>query len=454
MNSTDVIISYWDWLLCPFYLLIILIVASRIKNKYIQVSPIYRYWLWGLFVKIFGAIALCLIYIYYYKEGGDTLHYHSSAIAFVNLLLQSPMSFLEILFTPSTLENYSYFNQETGYPDFYFQQYEANVSKLLVLLELLSMKSYIITSILMAVVSYTGIWKLYQMFCEIYPKLYKQFAISVLFIPSVVFWGSGILKDSWTIAACGWFCYSFYQLFIIRKRIIFYSIAILLSALVLILIKPYIFVAVMPGCLIWGAWNKIISIKNYILRILCIPFVLGLGIGSGVLLWSTISPNLGVYSSVDSMIAKASASSEDLKQEYYQGNSFDIGSYDKSVSGILSKFPIAVIAGLFRPYIWESKNIVMAFSGIENFIVLLFFFYVFIKNPLSSIKNLFVSPLALFSFIFAIFFAFSVAISTSNFGALVRLKIPLMPFFISALFIIDRIRDGGGKMFFSKKKQL
>ena len=210
----------------------------------------------------------------------------------------------------------------------------------------------------------------------------------------------------------------------------------------------------MPGCLIWGAWNKIISIKNYILRILCIPFVLGLGIGSGVLLWSTISPNLGVYSSVDSMIAKASASSEDLKQEYYQGNSFDIGSYDKSVSGILSKFPIAVIAGLFRPYIWESKNIVMAFSGIENFIVLLFFFYIFIKNPLSSIKNLFVSPLALFSFIFAIFFAFSVAISTSNFGALVRLKIPLMPFFISALFIIDRIRDGGGMVFFSKKKQL
>ena len=63
----------------------------------------------------------------------------------------------------------------------------------------------------------------------------------------------------------------------------------------------------MPGCLIWGAWNKIISIKNYILRILCIPFVLGLGIGSGVLLWSTISPNLGVYSSVDSMIAKDSA---------------------------------------------------------------------------------------------------------------------------------------------------
>lgn len=440
MNTTEVIISYWDWLLIPFYLLIIFFVCARIKNREIRNNATYEYFLNGLFAKIAGAICLCLIYIYYYKEGGDTLHYHSSSIAFVNLLLQNPSVFLKVWLGPSTFENYSYFNQDTGYPDFYVQQYEVSVAKLLVVLELLAFKSYIVASILMAVVSYTGIWKLYQMFCDMYPKMYKQFAISVLFIPSVVFWGSGILKDSWTLAACGWFCYSFYHLFIKQKKILTYSVIIILSALVLILIKPYIFVAVMPGCLIWGAWNKVISIKNYIVKFLFTPFILFLGVGAGMLLWGAISPNLGAYSSIDSMISKAAASSEDLKQEYYHGNSFDIGSYDKSVTGVLSKFPIAVITGLFRPYIWESRNIVMALSGIENLVILFFFFYVFIRNSVSSIKILFNNPLVLFSFIFAIFFAFSVAISTSNFGALVRLKIPLMPFFISGLFIIDRIK--------------
>ncbi|NNF02533.1 MAG: hypothetical protein HKN22_07590 [Bacteroidia bacterium] len=40
-----------------------------------------------------------------------------------------------------------------------------------------------------------------------------------------------------------------------------------------------------------------------------------------------------------------------------------------------------------------------------------------------------------FCIIFSLFFAFSVGLSTSNFGSLVRYKIPLLPFFVAALFI-------------------
>jgi multisubunit Na+/H+ antiporter MnhE subunit len=41
-----------------------------------------------------------------------------------------------------------------------------------------------------------------------------------------------------------------------------------------------------------------------------------------------------------------------------------------------------------------------------------------------------------FSLIFSFVFAFIIGITTANFGALVRYKIPLIPFFMASLFII------------------
>jgi hypothetical protein len=67
------IISYWDWLLLPFYLLAIYFIAVWIRNKNIRSQPLYKYFLWGLFVKIIGAIGVCMVYVYYYSDGGDTL---------------------------------------------------------------------------------------------------------------------------------------------------------------------------------------------------------------------------------------------------------------------------------------------------------------------------------------------------------------------------------------------
>jgi hypothetical protein len=108
---------------------------------------------------------------------------------------------------------------------------------------------------------------------------------------------------------------------------------------------------------------------------------------------------------------------------------------------MLSKFPVATITGLFRPFLWESRNIVMVASGLENTLILLFVIYIFIRKPGRALVAIISNPLVLFCLIFSIFFAFSIAISTSNFGALVRLRIPMMPFFLSGLVLIEYVRD-------------
>jgi hypothetical protein len=150
------------------------------------------------------------------------------------------------------------------------------------------------------------------------------------------------------------------------------------------------------------------------------------------------------YGSLDSVVEKAVLTQYDLKQEYYGGNRFDIGDIEPTFGGMVKKAPDAIAAGLFRPYVWESKNPVMMISGIENFAILLLTLYcgflcivVILKGGRKLLsKALFGDSFIIFSIIFSLIFAFSVGLTTANFGALVRYRIPLTPFYLSALFII------------------
>jgi hypothetical protein len=48
-------------------------------------------------------------------------------------------------------------------------------------------------------------------------------------------------------------------------------------------------------------------------------------------------------------------------------------------------------------------------------------------------------PVLTMCFVFSLIFAISVGISSGNFGTLVRYKIPLMPFYLSGLYILQSI---------------
>jgi hypothetical protein len=80
----------------------------------------------------------------------------------------------------------------------------------------------------------------------------------------------------------------------------------------------------------------------------------------------------------------------------------------------------------------------MLFSALENTFLLLMFLRVFFKNGLQFFPRIFGNPVLVLSFVFSIFFAFALGITTANFGALVRYKIPAIPFFLSMLYILDR----------------
>ena len=134
---------------------------------------------------------------------------------------------------------------------------------------------------------------------------------------------------------------------------------------------------------------------------------------------------------------KFTITSQDLIRDDYGVNNFNIGEFDASLGSILSKFPIAVGSALFRPFIWEIRNPVMMISAIENMLILFFTLYVIFKIKTKMLFGIILNyPLLIFSLLFSLFFAFSVGLTTANFGALVRLKIPCVPFYTASLIMI------------------
>ena len=80
---------------------------------------------------------------------------------------------------------------------------------------------------------------------------------------------------------------------------------------------------------------------------------------------------------------------------------------------------------------------VMLLSGLENLFILLLTLYVVFRFRFKVIWSLIKDyPLVLYSFVFAILFAFMIGVTTSNFGALVRFKIPLIPLYIGSLMVL------------------
>lgn len=443
MNSISPYLSISDWVVPPLFILIIVAYSLYMKNKRIENYDVYKYYLPGLLAKIVGSISICLVYTLYYTSG-DSTGYFEEGRSIYNLAYKDLSYFFEVLFSGPTAENYSYFDETTTFIDYhaYVSDHGAMfISRLIAPLYIFTFNSFLGVTILLCWICYGGIWKLYMLFCEQFPAIKRELAISILFVPSVVFWGSGLLKDTVTLACVGWYSYYFYWVFIRNKYKLRNILMIALSAYLLISLKAYILVALLPGSLIWVSYDKIAKTKNKAVRVIIAPILMIGGVFGAFYSLSYLGDVLGEYS-LDNVLDRAVVVQKDLKSSYYGGNSFDIGDFDASVGSVLAKSPLAINATLFRPYLWEVKNPLMLLTALESAYIMFLTMGLLIRLKfLGFFKLIWENPLLLFSVLFSLFFAFSVGLSTPNFGALARLKIPCIPFFVANLFVLRHLYE-------------
>lgn len=423
-----------DLIVTPIVLLLVYAIAYLVR-PYVTDEITRKYFFPALTVRIVGALAVGFIYQFYYG-GGDTFTYHTHGSRHLfDALLDSPEKWLNLVlndgsYSPGTFQYSSriWFYSD---PSSYF------IVKLAAIFDLLTFSTYSATAVLFGVLSFSGVWVLYKTFCSILPQRHLLFAICILFVPSVFFWGSGILKDSVTLAAVGWATYCVYHLFIKYTFSITKLILLLVSCFVLFSVKLYILLCFLPAAIIWIFLSNLGKIKSPVLKWMLAPITIAIAGYIGFFAVVKVGEGNRKYA-IENLAETARITAYDIG--FYTGRSagsqYSLGELDGTVTGMLFKAPQAINVTLFRPYLWEVSNAFMLISSLESLVILGFTAYILFKVRLRNLK-LVLKPVVFFNLIFSLTFAFAVGISTYNFGTLVRYKIPLVPFYLSALILME-----------------
>jgi hypothetical protein len=393
-----------------------------------------KYFIPALSLKLFCAIALGLLYQFYYK-GGDTFNYHTHGSRHVwEALMDDPARGIKLFINNG--EDYVGVYEYASEIYFLRDPQSYSVIRLAAFLDVFTFSSYAGTALLFAFLSFAGVWALFLTFYDIAPHVHKRVAAATLFIPSVLFWGSGLLKDTITLACLGIATYSVYILFIKRKFRPRILLPLTLSLAILYSIKIYILLVFLPSAVVWIFISNYRLLKSWWLRITLFPFVV---IGT-VLMAYVVTIKAGEDNakySIDTIAKTAQVTAYDIR--YWSGRNagsgYTLGELDGTWNSMIKLAPAAINVSLFRPYIWEANNAFMLLASLESLFMLLFTAWVIKVGRVKFFRS-FQDPTILFCLVFSLIFAFAVGVSTYNFGTLMRYKIPLMPFYCVGLVLI------------------
>jgi uncharacterized membrane protein len=428
-------LSIWDLILTPVYLLVLIAIAkNRRDRKYPIGHPLRKYYLPGLYAKFGGALFIGLVYAFYYG-GGDTFNYFSHA-SIINSSLSDSLSTWIKLIRHAPVETNPEIYAYTSQMFWYNADSEYTVSVITAIFGLFTNTSYFPTAILFAFFTYSGIWAMYTTFVQLYPKLVKPLAIAFLFIPSTLVWGSGIFKDTICMFGLGWMTYATFRLFINRDLSVKNLGLLALSFYLVAIIKLYILLGFIPALVLWLLLSYSRKIETAALRWIVNIFFIGLTIGGFAFFMQRFADELNKYS-LEKLTRTAQITQ--MWTNYAsgeEGSAYDIGKIDGTLEGTIALFPKAVVVTLFRPFPWEVKKLIAALSGLEALAILYLTLQMIFSRNSKPLKTLFRDPNVLFCLIFALIFAFAVGVSSGNFGALSRYKIPCLPFYGAVLAVM------------------
>ncbi len=422
-----------DFIVTPILILLVYAVAWYIRPR-VTDEFTWRYFLPALTVKIAGALALGILYQFYY-DGGDTFNFHTHGSRVIwQAFMESPVKGLKLLFNQPN--DYVGIYEFVSRIPFYRDPQSFAVIQIALLFDLITFSTYSATAVLFAVLSFAGGWLLFITFYSLRPSMHLPAAIATLFIPSVIFWGSGVLKDTITLACLGIATWLVYRLFIVGKVRLFGLLALGITLYFLFVIKIYILLVFMPSIITWIFFHHYSRIKSIVTKVMIMPFVLVMSGWLGyyaIVIASEANPKY----SLSALSSTAQITAYDIRfwTGREAGSGYTLGDLDGTWKSMIALAPQSINVSLFRPYIWEVTNPLMLLSAMEGLVLLGMSLYVLVRVR-SGIVRIFTDPAILFCFLFSVTFAFAVGVSTFNFGTLSRYKIPLLPFYLLALFML------------------
>lgn len=313
----------------------------------------------------------------------------------------------------------------------YFQGVERTLFfvKLTSIFALITNDSYWITSLYFSLLSFLAGWKLTKVIWKRIPEMGIPAVVAILFFPSCVFWTSGIMKESMAMTAM-FFLSAVFLKFWMKKRVsLMEMIGGVLSILFVWKLKYYYIGLLAPLLLaVWSTrkiieWKKINTFSKEL-------SILISTLGIMLLFGSLVHPNFSLQKIPEVLVSN----NESLMKASDPGNVIHYYQLQAAWSSVAMNAPWALVSGLFRPVIWEADSVLKFLTSLENLVLILL-----VTVSLRSVRNIRESPhrlLIIAVLSYCVLLCVFVAISTPNFGTLVRYRIGFLPFLL--LLIINQ----------------
>ena len=304
------------------------------------------------------------------------------------------------------------------------------------------------TCIAFAIFSLLGKMAMYRAFrANVDSTLRPMAAIATLFVPSFVFWSSGLIKEAVAVFGLGLALYGVH-LWIREGRAVRGWTFIAAGTVPVLLIKPYV---MFPFALAGGAWYYWArSLRRGRVRIrpaqLVVAGIVGIG---GILLLAQQFPEY----SPDNFSMHASELQRIGRGIRGGGSNFALGDeIPTTLGGQLAYAPLALFAALFRPVIFEARNLLMLANALETTLLTLLLARIVFTRDLSRVRRQIMDdPFLVFCMVFVLALGVAVGLASTNLGTLSRYRAPILPFLALMLFALQKphslrsdVRQPGG----------
>ncbi|MFN8288403.1 MAG: hypothetical protein U0V74_16720 [Chitinophagales bacterium] len=401
-----------------FYLALFLWLISRLN--FFTSTGLQRDNLWTFFLlKVVAGVALTLVYTVYYTDQSkaDIYRYFNDSKVISPLLWQHPKVWFSVItgIGLNNPENFQYIvnTQYFSHPSQDTVTNNQLIIRLISICNYFSFSNIYINTLFFSFFSFVGLTGIYHALKKYFAEFPQALCLPLFLIPSVIFWGSGLLKEAPVFFFLGLFFYAFTPRSWVGRIIM-----LAVSVLALVYIRPPLFIALVPAVAAY--------LLFYVLKAIAKPSIK----------WMVFAALLIVYG-FGFMVAQPKVISAviDKRYEFIElGRAENPGSRFAVWTDAISPkmlYTDAFVDGALRPFIWSAANKIELLFGIEQSLLWLFILFLllrYFKLPEAEKR-----PIIAFSLVFALVFYWIVGASVPIMGAIVHYRVLATPFLLISI---------------------
>ncbi|MFZ5443808.1 MAG: hypothetical protein ACOZQL_27640 [Myxococcota bacterium] len=275
------------------------------------------------------------------------------------------------------------------------------------------------------------------------PEQRRYVLMGATLLPTAAFWTSALLKEPVVMVAIGPLLLSLRWLSAGHRRAASLVMGAI-AATVIAVIKPYVLMALSIAAALFYFWSRLFSKDAPALKPFALVTALVIGTGGFVLGNRFFAKSEGDSAAAALARQRMNAAAVEGGSNYaLEGPGPASDATERSLANELALAPLAVFTALFRPVLFEARNVVQFANALEATFLLVLFVQILrargVGGLLRAVRG---SPTMLFCAVFTLALALGTGLASGNLGTLSRYRAPMMPFFFVLLLVLRYEREG------------